>query len=227
MKPLLAVLFACAFALAAQPPAHADTPAEGCADSAVVAVQKRYESVSDLSARFVQESRSVALGAAAAWTRSSGEVVFAKPGRMRWRYLEPEPSLVVSDGQWLWTYAPELGEAQKLPVGDGALSGTAIQFLLGAGDLRETFQVRELGCTAAEARLELTPREPSVYETLRLVVARETGDVRESEVTDLLGNVTRVRFEDVRVDLGPAPDLFHFEAPEGVEVIEIAPPAGS
>jgi outer membrane lipoprotein carrier protein len=201
--------------------AAADEEVSACAGAAVASMQARYEHVKDLSASFEQESRSVALGGPGAVTKSRGEVVFAKPGRMRWSYAAPEESLVVSDGVWMWIYDPTAGEAQKLPVGDGALSGTAIQFLLGEGEVQAAFLVRELACGEAEVRLELLPREPATYEKLHLAVDRKSGDVRETEVFDLLGNTTRVRFAQVRVNTQPDAALFRFDAPDGVDVIEL------
>ena len=200
-----------------------EPPLSDCAAAAVSAVQKRYEVVADLSADFEQESRSVALGGAAPTSLSRGQVVFAKPGRMRWTYTAPEESLVVSDGEWMWIYDPAAKEAQKLPVAGGALSGAAVQFLLGDGDLAESFRIAELSCDEGAARLELVPREPAAYERLRIEVEAKRGDLRETEVSDLLGNVTRVRFEDIETDTAPPPETFRFEPPEGVEVIEVAP----
>ena len=55
--------------------------------------------------------------------RRAGAVEFAKPGKMRWSYEAPEPSLVVSDGETLWIYDPtrdEVAEAagrRGLPLG--------------------------------------------------------------------------------------------------------------
>jgi outer membrane lipoprotein carrier protein len=214
------------WALAGAAPSGADAvPApdpSACVQAAVGAAQARYRTLRDLSARFEQESRSVAFGAGATVARSSGEVVFAKPGKMRWTYREPEPSLVVSDGEWLWIYDPAAREAQKLGVGDGALSGAAVQFLLGEGEILAAFQVEAETCSATEAHLTLVPREPAPYETLRIVVDPRSGDLRETEVVDLLGNATRVAFQDLRADTGPAPEMFQFQAPEGVEVIELS-----
>jgi len=59
-------------------------------------------------------------------TLTRGRVVFAKPGRMRWVYESPEPSLVVSDGETLWIYDPAAREAQRLPVTQGYLTGAAL-----------------------------------------------------------------------------------------------------
>ncbi len=99
-------------------PARADQPSEpGCRDAAVAALQQRYESARDFRADIVQTTRSVALGAdSSEQMTSKGTVVFAKPGKMRWSYEEPEPSLVVSDGETLWIYDLVFREAEKLPV---------------------------------------------------------------------------------------------------------------
>jgi len=129
---------------------------------------------------------------------------------------------VVSDGEWLWIYDPAAREAQKLVVGDGALSGAAVQFLLGEGEILGAFRIEADSCSETEARLTLLPREPAAYEVLRIVADPRSGDLRETEVVDLLGNATRVAFRDLRADTGPAPELFQFQAPEGVEVIELS-----
>jgi outer membrane lipoprotein carrier protein len=197
---------------------------EACVDRTTVAVQKRYEGVSDVSARFQQTTRAVGVGIAAGPAQvSRGRVVLAKPGKMRWTYEEPERSLVVSDGETLWLYDPDFGEAQKLPAGGGYLSGAAAQFLLGAGDMRRDFEVSAVACGAETVELQLVPREPASYEKLYLDVHPATGDVRATRVVDLLGNVVNVAFEEMRFNTSPPASEFRFVAPEGVRVIELAP----
>ncbi|MBT37335.1 MAG: hypothetical protein CL938_08785 [Deltaproteobacteria bacterium] len=213
-----------ALVLLAALPAGADENASQCAERAVEAVKQLYASVEDLSARFSQESRSVAFGGPGAVTRSQGKVVFARPDRMRWTYTEPERSLVVSDGEWMWIHEIGSGEAQKLSVAGGALSGAAIPLLLGEADIAGTFSVREEACEATRVRVVLTPLQPAAYERLRVAVDPQTGEILETQVVDLLGNETRVAFTDMRVNTSPDSALFRFDAPEGVEVIELAPP---
>ena len=198
-----------------------------CADAAVARVQRRYEGMRDLRARFEQTSLAVALGSAGApaATASRGRVWFAKPGRMRWSYEAPEPSLVVSDGETLWVYDPTRAEAHRMPVDEGFLSGTAIQFLLGQGDLRVAFHVEARRCDPGAWELELRPRQPATYERLRLRIDAASGDVLETGIVDLLGNETRVAFSEIEVDAGAGPELFRFDAPEGVRVIDLGAPA--
>jgi outer membrane lipoprotein carrier protein len=194
-----------------------------CVARTVAAVQKRYEAVDDLSAHFTQTTRAASLGGGGSPpTRSSGRVTFAKPGRMRWEYEEPEKSLVVSDGKILWLYDPAFGEAQRLPVGGAFLSGAAIQFLLGEGDMLREFEVTELACQDERVELELVPREPASYEKLRIVANPSSGDISRTVVVDLLGNVTEIEFTDLKVDQKPPDDRFRFVPPEGVKVVDLA-----
>jgi len=200
---------------------------EGCGEAVARRVQAHYETVRNLSADFVQTSTLASLGPARQGEpgadSSRGEVVFAKPGRMRWHYREPAESLVVSDGEDLWTYDPDLGEAQHLPVGRGYLSGAAIQFLMGEGEILETFRVEAPDCEGQRVRLELVPREPASYERLRLEVDRDSGQVVSTEVADLFGNVTRVTFSNIRTNRNVDDEAFRFDPPEGTEVIEVTP----
>ncbi len=202
----------------------AQAPDTACVGRAVETIQRRYEAVRDLSADFAQTTRSVALGAPGSAATSRGTVVFAKPGKMRWAYDTPEPSLVVSDGHWLWIYDPLNREVQKLAVGDGFLSGAAIQFLLGAGDIRRDFEVTADACSDAKVELVLVPRRAASYEKLRVRSDPATGELLETTVVDLLGNVTQVAFSRTRTNLGPADELFRFRAEPGIRVIEIEPP---
>ncbi len=225
LRPICRLLAAAFVVALASPGARAGADLEDCVETAVAAIQKRYEAVDDLRARFEQSTRSVALGSSPARAQTSrGEVQFAKPGRMRWSYEEPEPSLVVSDGETLWIYDPAAREAQELPVGGGYLSGAAIQFLLGEGDILRDFAVTARSCDGDRAELELVPRSPATYEKLRLRAELGTGEVRATEIVDLLGNVTAVAFDEIRVNQKPAADVFRFSPPEGVEVIKLEPP---
>ncbi|MBW2665158.1 MAG: outer membrane lipoprotein carrier protein LolA [Deltaproteobacteria bacterium] len=196
--------------------------ASRCVDGAIAVIQKRYESVSDLSASFVQTARSVALGGKAGRGQvSRGTVVFAKPGKMRWQYSEPEPSLVVSDGRTLWIHDPEHAEVQRMRVTEGYLSGAAIHFLIGEGDMRRDFTISGIACSEDTSELELIPKADVGYEKLRVVADRAIGELRRTTIYDLLGNVTEVVFSDVRANQHPDDSLFQFEAPPGHEVIDL------
>jgi outer membrane lipoprotein carrier protein len=106
-------------------------------------------------------------------------------------------------------------------VTSGYLAGAALQFLLGEGDLIATFEIEPLACGDGLVQLELRPREPASYERLGLTANASTGQISDTTITDLFGNRTRIRFENVRVDRSPAADLFQFEPPAGVDVMDL------
>jgi outer membrane lipoprotein carrier protein len=199
---------------------------DDCARRVAERVQRRYEAVRDLRARFTQRTERVALGSqAAAALEARGELVLAKPGRMRWSYETPEPSLVVSDGETLWIHDPEAREVQQLALGPGFLSGAALQFLLGEGRILDEFEVSARHCGEPEVELVLVPRRDTHYERLALRVDPGEGTVRGTEVIDLLGNRTRIGLEDVRVNTGPEAALFRFVPPPGTRVLTPTPVA--
>jgi outer membrane lipoprotein carrier protein len=215
-------------------PPPTPTPAEpkadpeavsACLDRSIDRIQARYEDVRDVEAGFVQTTRPAHLANTSAEPSvSAGRMVVAKPGKMRWTYETPEQSLVVSDGESLWIYDAAFGEAQKLPVTDGFLSGAATQFLLGEGDMRRDFEIALESCDAKRVVLQLTPKQPASYAQLQLVADPTSGNLTETRVDDLLGNSTTIIFENLRVNLGPDAKMFRFDAPEGVDVIEIEAP---
>jgi outer membrane lipoprotein carrier protein len=206
--------------------ADAVEPDRSCAEAVARKVQGHYEAIADWSASFEQTRQAVVFGGglAAPEPTRRGTVVFAKPGRMRWSYVEPDPSLFVTDGTVVWTWDPLLEEAQRLPDAGGVLSGAAVRFLMGEGDLIDAFRITAADCAARPVRLELLPKRDEGYERLVLHVDPETGQVASSSVTDLFGNRTTVSFADVRTNTSPDPSVFTFEPPEGATVIDLAVP---
>lgn len=189
---------------------------------AALQIQSRYEGIRDLSADFAQTSESATFGGQALMDgdRKTGRVAFSKPGRMRWVYEKPEPSVVVSNGSTLWIYDVAGASVTRLSVTAGFLSGAAVQFLLGDGKILESFDVTATDCQADRIHLDLVPKADATYERLGLAADPRSGDILATSVTDLFGNVTRIEFESMRVNEDPAASIFEFEVPEGVELIE-------
>jgi chaperone LolA len=204
-----------------------DEQQPGCAAEVALRVQKHYDGVRDLSAEFTQSTQSVILGSAPGEEiPTRGKVIFAKPGRMRWVYESPEPSLVVSDGATLWIYDPTMKEVQVLSVDAGFLSGTAVQFLLGEGQILESFLVSAKSCEGDEISLDLQPKQIATYERLELRVDRTSGAILATAVVDLFGNRTDVVFEKVQRNSNPDEAVFRFEPSQDDRVLTLpAPPS--
>lgn len=181
-------------------------------------VQARYEQVSDFQASFRQvvTTRSPRR----TFTRS-GTVWFKRPGKMRWDYEVPDRVHYVSDGDVLWSYDVAEATAWRLPVRHSDLYH-ALGFLTGSARLAEVFEA-----TVGPARsdglvpLRLTPRQATdAYRAVTLFVDPRTGETRETEVEDPIGNLSRIRFDNP--SFAPLPDSgFIFRPPKGVTVKDL------
>jgi outer membrane lipoprotein carrier protein len=186
-------------------------------------VQKRYDGAADFRARFTQTLTSAALGRK---TNSAGEVMFKKPGRMRWDYEKPEKSSYVTDGGVLWLYEPDDRQAFKQKLESSQLPA-ALSFLTGKGKLATEFDISFAGKTAyggpGDHVLSLSPKTPQAQvKAILFVVDPRTFDVRESVITDAQGNVNDLVFADIRVNTKVPDALFHFTPPAGTRVIDTA-----
>lgn len=207
--------------------ASAGQPFDDCdgvdADAVVARVQARYDEVGDIEADFEQTTRSVMMagGSLEDEQPARGHMQIAKPGRMRWHYRVPQESLVLSDGETLWIHDVGAKEVTRARVTEGFLAGAALQFLLGEGTIAESFEVTLGQCGAAGVELLLTPKRAASYERLEMRVDPDTGIVHGTTIHDLFGNLTKLRFEDVRFDRKPPAGTFVWTPQDGVRVIDV------
>jgi outer membrane lipoprotein carrier protein len=182
-------------------------------------LQARYEAIKDFRADFVQTSLVASLGREEV---TGGSVVVKRPGRMRWTYREPEPRVIVLDRETLRIYSPGDRQLQIASVASGAISPTALSFLLGDAVLGNIFDaVRITESKRDEMGLRLKPREDSGFEILELWLDPSSYQLRESLVVDLFGNRTLVRFQGVAENEGVAEEVFSITVPDDTEVIDL------
>jgi outer membrane lipoprotein carrier protein len=187
-------------------------------------VQQRYESVRDVRASFVQTSFVASLGREQV---SRGRVLVVRPGRMRWEYTEPEASVIVVDADAIRMYTPGDKRLQIAPLGSGAVSSTALGFLLGTGKLVETFNAEPLDPGAApdskpgQLGWKLVPREATSFESLELWVEAGSRTLRASVLIDLFGNRTRVHFGEVVENAGVEEAAFTISVPDDTDVLDL------
>ena len=183
-------------------------------------LQARYDETDGFRADFVQEVTSATLGQT---LRSRGQVFFKKPGRMRWEFTEPQ-QLLIADGSALWLYQPSERQVVKTPFQHAFSSQTPISFLTGVGRLEEDFSVLPQGETCSVYQLRLTPKPAAeAIGLLDIEVSKVTFDILQALITDPLGNTTRVSFTNIERETALGDDLFRFELPPGIDLVEPLP----
>jgi outer membrane lipoprotein carrier protein len=184
-------------------------------------IQKFYDQTTDFQAAFRQVYHAETLGKD---KTSSGYVYIKKPGRMRWDYKEPRPKYFVADGHALYAYDPELEQVMvDRSFSDSDLSA-AVTFLWGKGNLTEEFQITFSKRTdlagPKQVALELQPKKDAHFTKLIFVVDTESFMVDETLVEDPGGNINQISFTKAKTNVGLKDEIFKFEIPKGVTVIE-------
>ncbi len=164
------------------------------------------------------------------YERARGEVVFKKPGKMRFDYDRPNGQVFVSDGERLTIYQPpdegeQNGQLIEREISEDQLP-LAFSFLTGTGRLDRDFQLRLLDPQREGFEdgyvLELRPREATpqydrVVFFVRVVSrgGRNAGVIQRVLIVDSQGNRNRFDFRNMQFNRDVADDRFRFRAPEG------------
>ena len=186
-------------------------------------LQASYHDVKTLRAEFVQTFIS------GNRTRvESGAVYFARGGRMRWDYREPEEKIFLSDGKKLMLYVPAEKQLTRSPAKSSDDARVPFRLLLSHLNLRRVFGRIELADSSFkrqpgddvlralpkrededgyhEVFLELTP----AFDIHRLVIRYAD----QSSMEFVFSQIER----NVKLD----PTLFRFTPPVGTQIINQA-----
>ena len=153
--------------------------------------------------------------------QSSGVMIFSRPGKFRWQIEKPYSQLLVSDGEKVWIYDPDLRQVTVKKVGN-ALGGTPAALLAGESggksSLEKSFTLREAGEREGLEWVEAVPKsQESGFEKLRLGFAGN--DLKAMELFDNFGQTTSLYFSNLERNLVVAASLLSFKPPAGVDVI--------
>ena len=140
-----------------------------------------------------------------------------RPGRFRWDYLEPEKRLIIADGDNLWLIESDLEQITRFGQ-DFALRNTPAPLFLSSDPIDESFQVIELGERRGMQWLELLPREAD-SDLVRILLAFNGDSLRQLELVDTFGQVTRFSFFEIRKNPPVEDELFTFDAPSNWDII--------
>lgn len=146
----------------------------------------------------------------------SGTMAFAKPNRFRWETTSPAPQLIVSKGQTLWIYDPDLEQATQQAV-DAQMANTPALLLSGdTAAIAKSFVV--LQPNTSKDVFVLTPKnKEAAFE--RLAIAFVDKKPRSMVLHDALGQVTTIKFTNLKLNPSLNAATFSFTPPKGVDVI--------
>lgn len=149
--------------------------------------------------------------------KSSGVMMFWRPGKFRWQIDKPYSQLVVGDGEKISIHDPDLRQVTVRKAG-AALGGTPASLLAGERTIDRDFSLREAGERDGLEWLEATPRAAdSGFAKVR--VGFSGSELRAMELLDTLGQTTMLVFSRVEINPRLPPSLFRFTPPANTDVI--------
>lgn len=223
-QSVLAIALAFGPALAAvtlAQPSHAESKGNSSISANEIAdkVQSFYDKSRTFKAKFEQ---SYFVEAYKKTKQSNGVVVFAKPGKMNWRYLN-NGNRVVSDGKLLHVYEQENNHVYEQALEKSQYPG-ALSFLLGEGSLRREFDFEKVdpktvGYEGGYVLLGKPKAATPAYQKILLYVDGATFQVRRVLMIDAQRNRNRFDFIEPVVNQPVDKKEFEFIKPAGAQVI--------
>jgi outer membrane lipoprotein carrier protein len=148
--------------------------------------------------------------------QSAGIFALQRPGKFRWSYEKPYKQLLVSDGNKLWSYDPDLNQVAVKKL--GTAFGASPAALLAGQDLDKHFILKEGVAADGLEFVEATPRGGDAsFERVKIGFAAHKPV--SMEIHDSFGQVTVLRFTQFEANPVLPASLFHFTAPAGADVV--------
>jgi len=178
-------------------------------------LQRHYHDTNSFTANFTED-----VTAAGAPTRTrKGTVAFRKPGRMRWEFTDPDKETIVSDGETLFSYDPDLNQVLETPLKQALKSSSATSFLLGIGNINRDFKAAFASPPTPTGLVDLILDARTGGYKIEVGLDPKTYNLTTLTLTDQLGDVTRIDFTDIH-DNAPLPDsTFAFNVPPGADIV--------
>ncbi|AYF86934.1 outer membrane lipoprotein chaperone LolA [Pseudomonas sp. JS3066] len=149
---------------------------------------------------------------------TSGELSLKRPGLFRWHTDAPMEQLLVSNGEKVWLYDPDLQQV-TIQTLDQRLTHTPALLLSGdVSKISENFEItHKEGGDVVDFILKPKAKD-TLFDTLRL--SFRNGVINDMQLIDSVGQRTNILFLGVKMNQAIDTAQFNFNIPEGADVIQ-------
>jgi outer membrane lipoprotein carrier protein len=217
LKSILSVIVICLVAAASVGAETMVSGAPGSKDLKLVLdrLQRHYHDTNSFTAKFSEEIAAVG----APKKNRTGSVSFRKPGRMRWEFDDPEKQTIVSDGETLYSYDPDLNQVVETPLKQALKSSSATSFLLGIGNINRDFKAAFAHPATPTGLVDLILDAKTGGYKIEVGLDPKSYNLITLTLTDQLGDVTRIDFSDIHDNVELPDSIFAFKTPAGADVV--------
>jgi outer membrane lipoprotein-sorting protein len=166
-------------------------------------VSESLNAIHSLQGRFVQIGPEGQL--------DQGRFYIVKPGRMRFEYAPPNPTLIISDGRWVAVENRDLHTTDRY-----ALWTTPLDLILGDDiDLRDNTDITGVEQQNNQLIIQARAHSGRTNGNITLVFSEPDLALKQWTVRDAQGLLTTVSISDVKKDLAIDSGLFTIASPAG------------
>lgn len=175
--------------------------------------------IGEVGAARGQFTQTVQSNDGSAATAQEGSFAFQRPGQFRWEIKQPYEQLVLSDGEHLLQYDPDLAQLTRRRV-DEAVGASPAAILFGDGDLSENFVLGLLPDRDGLSWLRAMPRQSDAgFESLE--IGLRNNQPAMLLVRDGFGQTTRIVLKQLQPAARIEAGEFAFDPPAGTDVVEM------
>lgn len=144
-----------------------------------------------------------------------GKLALKKPNLVNWQNIEPEESLIVSDGETLWFFDPFIEQVTAYTV-NASIASTPVLLLSSSDEaLWQQFSISQYG---NDQFLIHSKDENSRIKTLELHFVNGSAKIDRFSLLDSTGQLSVFSLQEVTLEAKLPDSLFQFTLPEGVEL---------
>ena len=184
-------------------------------EAAVQRLTQLLNQAQTITARFSQLTLD---GSGTQLQETAGQLALKRPGLFRWHTDEPMEQLLVSNGEKVWLYDPDL-EQVTIQTLDQRLTHTPALLLSGdVSKIRENFEISyKEGGSVVDFTLKPKSKD-TLFDSLRL--SFRSGVLNDMQLIDSIGQRTNILFLNVQLNQALDDGQFSFDIPEGADVIQ-------
>ena len=149
----------------------------------------------------------------------TGQFAFQRPGRFKWDVVKPYAQQIVSDGQQLFQFDPDLNQVTVRKV-DQAIGASPAAILFGSGSLEQSFTVAALPDKDGLSWLRATPRSGEAG-FVHVELGFSSGLPALIVLLDAFGQRTHIELSGLVPNPPLAAEVFRFVAPPGADVVRM------
>ncbi len=186
------------------------------AEKIISHLQKKYDGMKDATISFTQK---VQFNFTKKEQTFSGKITMKRGNKYR---IEVGEQTIVTDGKTVWTYSKPNKQVlvNMYQEDEETLTPDKIMTALPKEYKSEIVGEEKIGKFKTTI-LKLQPKESSTIKSMKVWVDESEWLMRQIQIQDVSDNLSTYMIDEIKMNTGVADSYFKFDAPKGVEVIDM------